>query len=436
MPLILLVDDAPSSLDILVMALRDEYRVLVATNGRTALDIVRRTPHPDLVLLDVMMPEMDGFEVCRQIKSDREIADIPVIFVTANDSETDETHGLSLGALDYVTKPFSLPVVKARIRNHVQLRQQGLRLRQEIYEHQLAREGLEVAYLVYSSTSEAMMVTDANDRIVAINNAFTELTGYGPQDVIGGNPRLLNSGRHDPEFFRSMWESIQTTGAWQGEIWNRRKNGELYAQWVRINTVFNADGSVRQRVALLSDITRRKLAEEEIWRQANFDALTGLPNRRRFHDRLEHEILRAKRDGLPLALLFIDLDRFKEINDTLGHDVGDQLLVEAAHRLAGCVRESDTAARLGGDEFTAILMDIAGREGVERVAGCINRRMADPFLVGQHSVTISASIGIVLHPEMAISMDALIKAADHAMYEAKQQGRNRYCFADEARTGS
>lgn len=427
-PRVLIVDDVPSNLDILAVSLRDDYQVQAATNGITALTIARRVPHPDLILLDVMMPEMDGFEVCRQLKQDPATRNIPVIFITAKAGEADEELGLTLGALDYVTKPFSVPVVKARVRNHVRLAMQEKQLRAEIAAHKAAREGLEIAYLVYSTTSQAMMLTDAADTIVAVNPAFTHLTGYSDFEVIGQTPRMFSSGRHDAAFFSDMRQKLEETGAWQGEIWNRRKNGELYAEALTINTVFNEDGSVRQRVALFSDITDKKRIDEEIWQHANFDALTNLPNRRRFHDRLSEEIKRAKRDGLPLALFYIDLDFFKEVNDTLGHDMGDLLLTETARRLRLCARESDTVGRLGGDEFALIMVDISDVSGIDRVAQCIVRAMAEPFVLGDREANISASIGISLYPTDAVDIAALVRNADHAMYEAKQQGRNRYCY--------
>ncbi len=427
-PVILIVDDVPANVDVLVDALRADYKVLIAINGRAALTISQRTPHPDLILLDVMMPEMDGFEVCRQLKLAPETRDIPVIFITAKDSETDEEFGLSLGALDYIAKPFSVATVKARIRNHVRLAQQEKRLKQEIIYHKAAQKGLEVAYLVYSTTSEAVMLTDAASRIVAVNPAFCAMTGYSYSEVIGKTPSLLSSGRHDAEFFKAMRQSLETTGAWQGEIWNRRKNGELYAEWLTMNTIYDEDGSVSQHVALFSDITHKKKADEAIWHQANYDALTGLPNRQRFHDRLAQEIKRAKRDGHPLALLFIDLDHFKEVNDTLGHDKGDLLLVEAAWRLSQCIRESDIVARLGGDEFTVILASVNEAGGVDRVAQCIIASLAQPFDLGGHSASVSASMGIALYPGDAHEMSELLKNADQAMYVAKELGRNRYCY--------
>jgi diguanylate cyclase (GGDEF)-like protein/PAS domain S-box-containing protein len=285
---------------------------------------------------------------------------------------------------------------------------------------------IRLAAMVYQHSSEAMAVTDAENRIIAINPAFTRLTGYELSEVIGQNPRILNSGHHEVNFFKEMWSSILATGCWQGEIWNRHKSGEVFVEALSINTIFSDDGAVYRRVSLFYDITEKKRSEELIWRQANFDSHTGLPNRRMFYDRLEQMLKIAHRTGLPVALMFIDLDHFKEVNDTLGHDVGDILLHEAARRLTRCVRESDTVARMGGDEFTVILGEIGDTDGVSCIAQAILHCLAEPFLLGGETVYVSASIGITLYPDDADDADLLIKNADQAMYAAKRHGRNRY----------
>jgi diguanylate cyclase (GGDEF)-like protein len=220
---------------------------------------------------------------------------------------------------------------------------------------------------------------------------------------------------------------LDLTGQWQGEIWNRRKNGEIYAEWLTINSILHADGTLHRRVALFSDITERKRADELIWNQANFDQLTNLPNRRMFRDRLSQGIKKSNRSGETLALLILDLDHFKEVNDTLGHDLGDALLVEAALRITACVRESDTVARLGGDEFTIILTDLEDTSSVERVAEEIIQSLNQPFNLNGNLAYLSASIGITLFPDDATEQEELIKNADQAMYVSKRAGRN--CFS-------
>lgn len=288
-------------------------------------------------------------------------------------------------------------------------------------------ESLRLAASVYQTSSEAIMVTDAENRIIAINPAFTVITGYPEKEVLGRHPDFLKSGRHDDKFYQDMWNAISTTSKWQGEIWDRRKNGEVYPNWLTINTVFNDDGSVMRRIALFSDISQKKQSDELIWRQANFDPLTELPNRRMFYDRLDQEIKKSHRACLPLVLLFLDLDHFKEVNDTLGHAKGDMLLKDASQRLLSCVRESDTVARFGGDEFTIIMSELDEPDSADRVAQAILQKLSEPFRLDDDLAYVSASIGVTLYPSDATEIESLLKNADQAMYAAKNAGRN--CFS-------
>ncbi|MEK7811691.1 MAG: PAS domain S-box protein, partial [Pseudomonadota bacterium] len=229
-------------------------------------------------------------------------------------------------------------------------------------------EELKLAASVFNASSASIVITDQNNKIVSVNPAFTTITGYAAAEVIGRNPNILSSGKQSKEFYRDMWQSLERTQHWQGELWNRRKDGEIFAEQLTINVVVNMDGSVHRHIAIFSDITEKKQAADLIWRQANYDSVTNLPNRRLFLDRIEQELKKCRRSTTSLALLFVDLDRFKEVNDTHGHNIGDQLLVETARRLNDCVRSTDTVARLGGDEFTLILTNLADTSGVETVA--------------------------------------------------------------------
>ncbi|MBI3903022.1 MAG: EAL domain-containing protein [Nitrosomonadales bacterium] len=285
-----------------------------------------------------------------------------------------------------------------------------------------------LASLIYEISSDAIFIVDNRSRIVKVNAAFAEITGYGLQEVIGQTPNILRSGRHDEAFYAAMWESLNLTGKWQGEIWNRRKNGEIYPEWLVIKTIFNKDGSVYRRIGVFTDVTEKKKLEELAWQQANYDALTGLPNRRMFHDRLGQAAKKSHRTGLPAALMLIDLDRFKEINDTLGHDMGDLLLVTAAQRITSCIRESDTVARLGGDEFAVILPELDGINSVGRIAQEILTRLIEPFHLGSEEAYISGSIGVSLYPNDTNALDVLFKNADQAMYVAKNAGRNGFSY--------
>ncbi|MDE2212491.1 MAG: EAL domain-containing protein [Betaproteobacteria bacterium] len=282
--------------------------------------------------------------------------------------------------------------------------------------------------LILKNSGEGLVVTDEENRIIAINPAFTRITGYSFEEVKGQNPRLFKSDRHDRAYFQAMWRDLLTHGQWQGEIWDRRKNGETYAKWLTINTVRNEDGSVHRYVALFSDITEKKQSEELIWTQANFDSLTTLPNRNMFRDRLSQELKKAARTQLQVALLLIDLDKFKDVNDTLGHDVGDILLQETARRIQACVRASDTVARLGGDEFAVIIPELDDSTGLDAISHKIIDRLAEPYRLGSEVAFVSASIGIALYPDDAADIDTLIKNADQAMYAAKNSGRNRHSY--------
>jgi diguanylate cyclase (GGDEF)-like protein/PAS domain S-box-containing protein len=302
---------------------------------------------------------------------------------------------------------------------------------QDITTRKLNEASMLLAASIYQHSAEAIMVTDEHNLIVDVNPAFTRITGYELAEIRGQSPDLLQSGQHDDELYRQMWHAILTCGHWQGELWDRRKNGELYAKWLNITLIRREDGSVLRHVAQFSDITQKKKNDELIWQYANFDTLTGLPNRRLFRDRLEQEIKKAHRAECQLELLFIDLDHFKQINDTLGHDKGDLLLIEAARRITACVREADTVARLGGDEFTVILPVFSDLLQIERIAQNIINQLSQTFTLGAESADISASIGITLYSESAPDADKLLRRADQAMYVAKAGGRNRFgYFAD------
>jgi len=295
-----------------------------------------------------------------------------------------------------------------------------------------AEEDLKMAAMVYRDSSEAMMIADADSKIVAVNPAFERITGYLADEVLGRSTDTFSSGLHDDEVYQAIVQELNRTGQWKGELWNRRKNGELFAALLAINTTYNPDGQVHRRVTLFSDITKKKQSEDMIWNQANFDALTNLPNRNLFRDHLKQAIKKSRRTSLPMALMFLDLDGFKYVNDTLGHDMGDLLLQEAARRLNACIRESDTVARMGGDEFTVILTELHDAGNVSRVARHILERLSEPFHLREEVAQVSASIGITLYPNDATAIEDLLKNADQAMYAAKHEGRNRFRYFTQA----
>jgi diguanylate cyclase (GGDEF)-like protein/PAS domain S-box-containing protein len=283
----------------------------------------------------------------------------------------------------------------------------------------------ELAAAVFRNAAEAIVVTDEKGIIVQVNPAFSQITGYEADEVLGKPASLLKSGRHSQEFFAGMWQGLKREGRWQGEVWNRRKNGGVFVVWLSITRIVGP-ALPTSFVASLTDITRRKELEEELRHQAYHDPLTDLPNRALFADRLRVAISQAQRHGRSFALCFIDLDHFKPVNDTLGHAAGDDLLVETAHRLSLSVRAADTVARLGGDEFAAILTEVGSRAEVEDVAARIVADLARPFSLKAGVANISCSIGIAIFPEHGIDIEALQHNADAALYDVKQTTRNAY----------
>ncbi len=308
-----------------------------------------------------------------------------------------------------------------------------------VFSHDITRrkrneENLRVAATTFE-TQNATLITDAQADIIRVNRAFTRITGYTAEEVLGKNPRIMSSGRQDKAFYTAMWQQILKTNSWAGEIWDRRKNGEIYPKWLTINAVKNEKGETTQYVAIFNDITDLKQAEEEIRNLAFYDALTQLPNRRLLHERLHAALIASTRYADFGAILFIDLDRFKVLNDTLGHDYGDLLLIEVALRITSCVREMDTVARLGGDEFVVLLESISGdKEEASHNAGLVAEKiretLARPYFLKEHEYFSSPSIGITLYHGDAENMDVLLKHADAAMYQAKSAGRNAVRFYD------
>ena len=308
-------------------------------------------------------------------------------------------------------------------------------LARDITQRKQEEEALKIAALVYQVSSEAMLVTDANNNIVDVNPAFTRITGYAYGEVIGKNPRVFQSGMHDETFYRAMWADLLANDYWQGEIWDRRKNGEAYPKLLTINTIRDDSGEVARHVALFSDISEKKKSEEMIWRQANFDMLTGLPNRRLLMDRLASALSLSTRNANYGALLFIDMDKFKMLNDTLGHDYGDLLLVEVAARARSCVREIDTVARFGGDEFVILIEDVdvkaeVASHKISQVAEKIREALAQPYHLKGIEYHSSPSIGVSLYLGDEHTVDEVMKHSDLAMYQAKDSGRNAVRFFD------
>jgi diguanylate cyclase (GGDEF)-like protein/PAS domain S-box-containing protein len=297
-----------------------------------------------------------------------------------------------------------------------------------------ATEALQLAATVFESVREGVVITDLEPRIVAVNQAYTQITGYSEEQVLGKNPKIIKSGIHDQAFYQEMWSTLKATGHWSGEVWNRRKQGEIYPQWLAISTVcLNSSSSEeskpRNYVGVFTDISQLKQSEAQLAQLAHYDPLTSLPNRLLVQSQLHHAVERAKRNGSLAGVLYIDLDRFKNVNDSLGHPVGDELLIKLAERMKRQVRKEDTLARLGGDEFLLVLEDIHDFGDPALIAQNLINLLTSPFtLPSGHEIFIGASIGISLFPEDACNVTELIQHADMAMYQAKKDGRNTYRY--------
>jgi diguanylate cyclase (GGDEF)-like protein/PAS domain S-box-containing protein len=409
-PLLLLVDDTPTNLHVLAAALKADYRLKMVTSGATALELLTRGALPELILLDVMMPGMSGIEVLRHIRANHATRDIPVIFISADTSEQSQIDGLELGADDFLSKPVVNDILRVRVKNLLSRRRTERQLR--------------LAAHVFEYSGEAILITDSNNAIIEVNPAFTRLTGFSIEEVRGKNPAILSSGRTSVEEYRAMWQIIQEKGHWQGEMWDRHKNGEVFPKLMSISTVKNQHGEIDHYIASFSDIREQKAVEERIRHLAHHDALTGLPNRMHLSVALDQALSEAQRKGTEIAIMFLDMDRFKLINDTLGHFVGDLLLIEVAHRIKGCIRESDIVARLGGDEFVVALTGLNEEMGATPVVGKLLHALAEPYLIEGNTLHSSPSIGISLFPVDGRDVSTLMKNADAAMYHAKEQGRN------------
>ncbi|OAI01432.1 diguanylate cyclase [Methylomonas methanica] len=295
----------------------------------------------------------------------------------------------------------------------------------------MAEEKIQLAASVFSTSREGILITSADGAIIDVNDAFTQITGYSRDDAMGQNPRMLSSGKQDKVVYEALWHSLITTGYWFGELWNRHKNGEMYAENLSISAVRDADGITRHYVGLFSDITSTKMHAQQMERIAHYDALTGLPNRVLLSDRLQLAMAQTQRRGQQLAVAFLDLDGFKAVNDKQGHEAGDQLLVALANHMKRALRDGDTLARLGGDEFVAVLVDLADVNACQPLLTRLLAAAAQQIHYGDHQLQVSASLGVTFYPQSEdIDADQLLRQADQAMYQAKLAGKNRYHIFD------
>ncbi|MBA6338260.1 EAL domain-containing protein [Colwellia sp. BRX8-7] len=286
---------------------------------------------------------------------------------------------------------------------------------------------------VFTQTQESIMITDATATITEVNDTFSRITGYDPKDVLGENSSILQSGCESPEFFIEMWDTLQTQGHWRGEIWNRRKNGQIFPAMLSISAIKNADGLTQHYVSLSTDISSIKAYQRQLERSTHYDLLTNLPNRVLVTDRITQAMVQCQRGSRSLAVAFMDLDGFKDVNDKYGHNMGDGLLIAVSQKMQAALREDDTLARIGGDEFIAVMIDLEKPEDSVPVLECLLKAAANPVTVGDVVMQVSVSIGVAFYPQDGVEADSLIRRADQAMYVAKQVGKNRYHLFDTAK---
>ena len=557
-PIVLAVDDVPENLSTLCEMLNTlGVDVRVANNGVTALRLADLEPRPDLILLDIMMPGIDGHEVLKQLRERATTRDIAVIFVTALDSTHDEEAGLREGAVDYISKPIKPAVLRARVAAQLALKRTrdllaGQRdwLEQEVKRRVAENEQLDVrlkvalnttgfgvwehdyttgrndwseslarilgramgpatvdesvalvhpqdrikiddclassndeifidalrmqhadghwvwteqrarvlerdsdgkplrilgtmadisqrkaaedesrlASVVFTGISDGVCITDPQGQILLTNASFSKVTGYSVRDAAGQNPRLLRSGVQGAEFYRDMWDNINRHGNWQGEITNRRKDGELITEWLSISAVRDTNDALTHYVGIFSDLSERQAAAERIQYLSSYDPLTNLPNRNLFADRLCQSLINAERFNRETAVILLDLDRFRFINDTLGPPSGDRILVEVARRLNLQVRDGDTVGRRSGNEFGFVMANLGHERDVIALAKRMLDAIAEPFEINGQSLVVTASIGICVSPRNGTQPDALLKCADAALVRAKAAGRNTFRF--------
>ncbi len=284
---------------------------------------------------------------------------------------------------------------------------------------------------VFENAAEGVVITAPNSTIISVNRAFTEVTGYSEVEAVGNKPSMLQSGKQDKAFYNKMWAELEQYGHWHGEIWNRKKSGDIYLEWLSIDAVRDEHGELSHYVAIFSDITSAKENEERLQFLAHYDQLTRLPNRILFNDRLKLAVAQADREHLQVAVMFLDLDGFKAVNDSLGHKAGDELLLQVAQRLSQCLRATDTVARFGGDEFTIVLPSLDSRESIIRIAQKIGEEIAKPYDLDGREANITTSIGISLYPNDSLQPQQLVQYADNAMYHAKRNGKNHHEFYSE-----
>lgn len=413
-PLFFVVDDDPVTRIMLSRFLEKQgYVVRTLANGSLVSDALDQEI-PDVVLMDAKMPVMDGFAACRQLKARPDARHVPVLMITGLNDDESVDRAFEAGATDFITKPIHWAILRNRVHY--------------LLDNSRSSHQLSLAARVFDNTSEGIVVTDGGAVIRSVNPAFTRITGYFPGEVLGQRMSLLKSGLHPPEFYDRLWKDLTANGQWQGEFRNRRKDGTIYPQWANISAVFAPGGQIENYIAVFSDLTELRESQENLLYVTGHDALTGLPNRHLFHERLSFVLDEAREVGSMVWVLQLDLDRFKVVNETMGHDVGDALIVEVSRRLGTILGGRGSLSRLGGDEFGVILSKTEDSQSVAQLAGNLLEAMRVPLVIHDVEFFVGASIGIAVHPLDGEDAKTLMKNVDAALYHAKERGRNNFQF--------
>ena len=417
---ILVVEDAEADFRLVERHLRRQGldAECVRVESLDALSGALQRNRIDLALVDYHIPGLEIQDSLGRIQADA--PGLPVILMSGSIGEEAAVELLKQGVWDFVLKDRLARLVPAIQRSLREVAEQAARRE--------AEEQMRLAAVAFENTLEGIMVADAAHQIISVNRAFTQITGHAPEQILGRDVSALGVDGQDCGFYARIWEWLAEHGNWHGEVWNRRQDGGSYPAWFNIAAVRSSTSTVTHYVGVLTDISERKAAQARIEHMAQHDPLTDLPNRTLLADRMQQAIAHAQRSNRRVALLFVDLDHFKHINDSLGHSIGDRVLMEVSRRLVDEVRASDTVARLSGDEFVILLPEAGGIEGVVRVVSGITNAIAEPIQLEGHRIRLSASIGVSLFPKDGSEGSVLLTNADHAMYHAKAAGRSTYRF--------